>query len=285
MLALEKMLERYEGTIIFVSHDRYFVNKIANNLIVFEDNDAKVYKDTTYAEYERTIQANNQELEETKVKVPNENKVKEEPKVNLYLQNKEKARQEAKRKKLEKNIDSDSELRFTVNNKNVSPVRFEAEEMLLSIINGAQKELIIVMAYFSPLPNFIKAIHKAWKRGVEITIIIPEHANFQDDLNRKTVKKIMKICKNNLNLYFFKGMIHAKLLCNEETLTMGSTNITKKAFNQLAELNITLNRTDAVFFKDIEESIQKTISESIKIASAKDIKFNLTMTLLESLFV
>ena len=189
------------------------------------------------------------------------------------------------RLKLEKNIDSDSELRFTVNNKIISPVRFEAEEMLLSIINGAQKELIIVMAYFSPLPNFIKAIHKAWKRGVEITIIIPEHANFQDDLNRKTVKKIMKICKNNLNLYFFKGMIHAKLLCNEETLTMGSTNITKKAFNQLAELNITLNRTDAVFFKDIEESIQKTISESIKIASAKDIKFNLTMTLLESLFV
>ena len=103
--ALEKMLERYEGTIIFVSHDRYFVNKIANNLIVFEDNDAKVYKDTTYAEYERTIQANKQELEETKVKVPNENKVKEEPKVNLYLQNKEKARQEAKRKKLEKNIE------------------------------------------------------------------------------------------------------------------------------------------------------------------------------------
>ena len=103
--ALEKMLERYEGTIIFVSHDRYFVNKLANNLIVFEDNDAKVYKDTTYAEYERTIQANKQELEETKVKVPNENKVKEEPKVNLYLQNKEKARQEAKRKKLEKNIE------------------------------------------------------------------------------------------------------------------------------------------------------------------------------------
>ena len=189
------------------------------------------------------------------------------------------------RLKLEKNIDSDSELRFTVNNKIISPVRFEAEEMLLSIINGAQKELIIVMAYFSPLPNFIKAIHKAWKRGVEITIIIPEHANFQDDLNRKTVKKLMKICQSGLNLYFFKGMIHAKLLCNKKTLTMGSTNITKKAFNQLAELNITLNRTDAVFFKDIEESIQKTISESIKIASAKDIKFNLTMTLLESLFV
>lgn len=189
------------------------------------------------------------------------------------------------RLKLEKNIDSDSELRFTVNNKIISPVRFEAEEMLLSIINGAQKELIIVMAYFSLLPNFIKAIHKAWKRGVEITIIIPEHANFQDDLNRKTVKKLMKICQNGLNLYFFKGMVHAKLLCNKKTLTMGSTNITKKAFNQLAELNITLNRTDAVFFKDIEESIQKTISESIKIASAKDIKFNLTMTLLESLFV
>ena len=43
--AFEKMLIDYKGTILFVSHDRYFVNKIANNLIVFEDGDSKFLKD------------------------------------------------------------------------------------------------------------------------------------------------------------------------------------------------------------------------------------------------
>lgn len=35
---LENLLENYLGTIIFVSHDRYFVNKIANKLLIFEKN-------------------------------------------------------------------------------------------------------------------------------------------------------------------------------------------------------------------------------------------------------
>ena len=105
--ALEKMLEKYEGTIIFVSHDRYFVNKIANNLIVFEEGSAKVYKDTTYVEYERLSQENkNQEIEPNKgLKTISVKKESEEPKVNLYLQNKEKARLETRRKKLEKEIE------------------------------------------------------------------------------------------------------------------------------------------------------------------------------------
>lgn len=34
---LEKMLKEYEGTILFVSHDRYFIKEISNKLLVFED--------------------------------------------------------------------------------------------------------------------------------------------------------------------------------------------------------------------------------------------------------
>lgn len=39
--ALENMLMNYEGTVLFVSHDRYFVQKIADSLLVFEKE--KVY--------------------------------------------------------------------------------------------------------------------------------------------------------------------------------------------------------------------------------------------------
>lgn len=48
--SLEAMLLNFEGTIIFVSHDRYFVNKIATKLLIFEEGSAK-YFDGNYAEY------------------------------------------------------------------------------------------------------------------------------------------------------------------------------------------------------------------------------------------
>ena len=34
--ALEEMLKNYEGTVLFVSHDRYFINQIADGLLIFE---------------------------------------------------------------------------------------------------------------------------------------------------------------------------------------------------------------------------------------------------------
>ncbi len=48
---LEKMLAEYTGTIITVSHDRYFINRICDRLIVFDDGGARVFEGT-YAEYE-----------------------------------------------------------------------------------------------------------------------------------------------------------------------------------------------------------------------------------------
>lgn len=48
---LEALLLQYDGTVIFVSHDRYFVNKIATKLLVFEAGEAKIF-DGTYHEYE-----------------------------------------------------------------------------------------------------------------------------------------------------------------------------------------------------------------------------------------
>ena len=48
---LENMLCAYEGTVIFVSHDRYFVNKVADKMLVFENGSANFYP-FSYAEYE-----------------------------------------------------------------------------------------------------------------------------------------------------------------------------------------------------------------------------------------
>ena len=48
---LENMLSEYVGTVIFVSHDRYFVNKVADKLLVFDQRGATFYP-VGYSEYE-----------------------------------------------------------------------------------------------------------------------------------------------------------------------------------------------------------------------------------------
>ncbi len=47
---LESMLADFEGTILFVSHDRYFVKKVADSLLVFDEN-ATAWYEFGYDEY------------------------------------------------------------------------------------------------------------------------------------------------------------------------------------------------------------------------------------------
>lgn len=75
---LENILTEYQGTIIFVSHDRYFVEKIADELIVFEDNEANFYP-FGYDEYLEKIKKKQPIIETKKVKkIVEKAKIKEE---------------------------------------------------------------------------------------------------------------------------------------------------------------------------------------------------------------
>lgn len=51
---LESMLSDYTGTLIFVSHDRYFVKKVATRLLVFEDGTTNQYQ-FGYEEYQEKL--------------------------------------------------------------------------------------------------------------------------------------------------------------------------------------------------------------------------------------
>lgn len=94
--SLENMLKEYKGTLMFVSHDRFFVNKIADCILSFENGTAKFY-DYGYEHYlekrEQTV------VEERKIK-------KEEIKVKKQYNNplKEKDKLERKIVKIEENI-------------------------------------------------------------------------------------------------------------------------------------------------------------------------------------
>lgn len=51
---LESMLKDYKGTLIFVSHDRYFVKKVATQLLVFEDGTTNLYQ-FGYEQYQEML--------------------------------------------------------------------------------------------------------------------------------------------------------------------------------------------------------------------------------------
>jgi ATP-binding cassette subfamily F protein 3 len=53
--ALEDVLEEYEGTILFVSHDRYFLKRMADRLLVFEEGDMEIFPDG-YMQYLSVLQ-------------------------------------------------------------------------------------------------------------------------------------------------------------------------------------------------------------------------------------
>ncbi len=92
---LENMLLNFKGTVIFVSHDRYFVNKVANKLLVFEKNGVDFFP-FNYAEYELT------KSQEEEVVLEKSQAVKEKKTFTTPL--KEKSKTERRLKKLSEMI-------------------------------------------------------------------------------------------------------------------------------------------------------------------------------------
>lgn len=93
---LEKILKEYTGTLLFVSHDRYFIKQVASSVLVFEDDDVTLYP-FGYEYYLEQAAKKATEEKATVIKDKTEKKRK-----GYTTPAKEKARREARIKKLEK---------------------------------------------------------------------------------------------------------------------------------------------------------------------------------------
>ncbi|MBF0713760.1 ABC-F family ATP-binding cassette domain-containing protein [Gemella sp. GH3] len=80
---LEEALEHYEGTLVFVSHDRYFINKIANKVLEIKDNDFNIYLGNYDYYFEK------KEQEKILASLEKEDKSNNKSKVNNYIISKE----------------------------------------------------------------------------------------------------------------------------------------------------------------------------------------------------
>ena len=188
------------------------------------------------------------------------------------------------REKLASGRNTGDNLFFGLNIK-VPVRRFEMEALYLDLINSTKEALHITMAYFSPLPQFVEAIAAAHRRGVRVTIVIPERANFQNDSNRRTIRKLLKKTNGGIRVYFSPKMLHTKLVMNEQTISFGSTNITKKAFHQLNELNLFFKNEESEFCRTLLDSIAADIRISRPILSHREVEYRKWLAFLEGFMV
>ena len=112
---LEDALENYEGTIVFVSHDRYFINKIANKVLDITGDDYSIY----LGNYDYYLEKREQELIAKKLKEEKTEKVQEKV-ANDYVLGKEEKKRirklERTREELLEKIESLEEKVTLVNN-------------------------------------------------------------------------------------------------------------------------------------------------------------------------
>lgn len=129
---LEKILSSYKGTILFVSHDRYFTNKLATSLIVFDKEGAEYYP-YTYQEYKEK-QNKNEEIVELKTETNKKNlKTKQEEKSEkkeLIKIEKEITKLEMKKQELNKELYNEEN--FT-DYKKMSELQIELEQIIAQL--------------------------------------------------------------------------------------------------------------------------------------------------------
>ena len=146
---LENMLKEFEGSILFVSHDRFFVNKIADSIIVFSRNnktgnksEAKYYE-CKYDEYLEKYKQKEETEEDINIDTTNlyENDVqakKSKSTINNPL--KEKSRLERKINKIEEDIE-DIEEEISNNKKLQESDEISSDYIKLEEINNKINDL------------------------------------------------------------------------------------------------------------------------------------------------
>ncbi len=127
---LEDALERFEGTIIAVSHDRYFINRIADTLWIIKDGTVEVFKGG-YDDYLASLKPESQ-IEET-VQVNKTQLSKERARERESRENDKKKR--ARIRELEKEIESLEQKQAEYEEMFTKPEIYSDTEKMLRIQN------------------------------------------------------------------------------------------------------------------------------------------------------
>jgi cardiolipin synthase len=132
---------------------------------------------------------------------------------------------------------------------------------LLSAITHAELEVHLTIAYFAPDPQLLKALIDAARRGVEVSLVLPDYTDSWPifHLGRSYYTKLLK---GGVRIYERRGAVmHAKTACIDRVWSsIGSTNTDWRSFLHNDEINaVILGRgfaaqMNAMFANDVAES-------------------------------
>lgn len=148
---LESMLKDYKGTLIFVSHDRYFIKQVSQRIMAFEHGNTSVFNFgyEEYLEKKQSAEAANNIV--TTVE-------KSEPRVNNNP-GKERSKLERKQKKLEEKLEAEenriSELKDQLLNPDIQSDYMKLSE-IQTLIDEIEEETLADMAEWDELDAQIR---------------------------------------------------------------------------------------------------------------------------------
>lgn len=166
---------------------------------------------------------------------------------------------------------------------------FELKSSYMEMIDSAERELCIMMAYFAPDKDILPAIERALHRAVRVRILIPKNANFMDDMNKLAVSKLLGYSKTHrggysgeLEIFMTERMLHSKLLMNERRIMIGSCNINRKSFTILDELAVAADNDDSPFAAEIRSSVREAFQNAEAVSSRGRISYDPVLAAIET---
>ena len=166
---------------------------------------------------------------------------------------------------------------------------FELKSSYMELIDGAERELWIMMAYFAPDKDILSAIKCALHRAVHVRILIPQSANYMDDMNKLAVSKLLAYsrshsgdCSGRLEIYMTESMLHSKLLMNEHRIIIGSCNINRKSFTKLDELAVAVDNDDSPFAAEVRSSLNEAFQSAECVSTQSRIRYNPVLAAIET---
>jgi cardiolipin synthase len=113
------------------------------------------------------------------------------------------------------------------------------QELMVALLYSARKRVAITTPYFVPDEPFLQAMRSAGLRGVEVHLLLSEHANqLVTQLAQRSYYDELLAAGVKIHLYRPR-FLHAKHLSIDDHITLiGSTNIDIRSFALNSELNV-----------------------------------------------
>ncbi|SCZ10587.1 ABC-F family ATP-binding cassette domain-containing protein [Alkaliphilus peptidifermentans] len=157
---LEDYLENFPGTVVIVSHDRYFLDRIAHHLFIFQENGNIFDYHGSYSDYAEKYQQDAVEGEASK----------------KDKKNKEEAKKPREKKKLsykeQKDFDESEEIIFSLE---------EKLEDLQKKINAAGSDYSLLQTYLNEQQELQRQLDDRMTRWLELTELMEEIENNKNE--------------------------------------------------------------------------------------------------------